>query len=143
VFPNHNLLLTTIFTIINIIAENKPQSQVTNMELQYSELDSGIRLIKLIGNLDSAGFNNIDLKFTAHCAGENVRVLVDLSGVSFLASIGIRMLTMNAKSLSSRGGKMVLLNPTEEARQVLEMTGIPAIIPMYDNFESAETIVLT
>lgn len=112
------------------------------MELQYSELASGIRLIKLIGNLDSTGFNSIDLKFTGLCAGENVRVLVDLSGVSFLASIGIRMLTMNAKSLSSRGGKMVLLNPTEEVRQVLEMTGIPAIIPMYENFESAEAVVL-
>ena len=112
-----------------------------NMELQYSEVN-GIRLIKLIGKLDAAGFINVDLKFTIHCAGENARVLVDLSGVTFLASIGIRMLTMNAKSLSARSGKMALFNPSPEARNVLEMTGIPAIIPTYDNHEEAETALL-
>ena len=112
------------------------------MELKYSELESGIRLIKLAGKLDTEGFNKVDLKFTAHCAGDNVHVLVDLSGMTFLASIGIRMLTMNAKSLSTRGGKMVLFSPSPEAKGTLETTGIPAIIPMYDNRESAEAVLL-
>ena len=44
------------------------------MELQYSELNNGIRSIKLIGKLDADGFNQVDLKFTAHCAGDNIRV---------------------------------------------------------------------
>ena len=112
------------------------------MEFQYLVLDNGIRLIKLIGSLDSAGFNSIDLKFTAHCAGENVRVIVDLSEVDFLTSIGIRLLTLNAKSLSTRGGKIVLLHPIPEVRKVLEMTGILSIIPVYDNYESAEAVAL-
>ena len=113
------------------------------MELQYSETDNGIRLIKLIGELDTAGFNTIDLKFTAHCAGQNVRALVDLSEVSFLASIGIRMLTMNARSLSTRGGKMVLFSPIAEVKSVLEVTGILPIIPTYDSLESAEAVLLS
>ena len=112
------------------------------MDLQYSELKNEIRYIKLTGKLDSEGFNGIDLKFTAHCSGHDIRVIVDLSEVEFLASIGIRMFTMNAKSLSTRGGKMVLLNPGRDVRDVLEMTGIPAIIPIYDSRESAETVLL-
>jgi anti-sigma B factor antagonist len=112
------------------------------MELEYSELDNGIRLIKLIGKLDSAGYNSVDLKFTAHCSGDNIRVLVDLSEVSFLASIGIRMLTMNAKSLSTREGKLVLLNPQAEVQGVLDMTGISPIIPIFTDLESA-TAALT
>lgn len=111
------------------------------MELQYSELDDGIRLIKLRGQLDIQGVNEIDVKFTGYCAGENARVLVDLSGVDFLASIGIRMLTSTAKSLASRGGKMVLFGPTPDVRSVLEMTGISEVIPMYDAWESAHTVV--
>ena len=111
------------------------------MELQYRETN-GIRFIKLIGSLDSAGFNAIDLKFTAHCAGDNIHVLVDFSEVTFLASIGIRMLTLNAKSLSNRNGRMVLLHPTGEVKNVLEMTGIPSVIPMYDNLESAEAVLM-
>ena len=112
------------------------------MELQYSQMENGVRLIKLIGSLDSAGFNSIDPKFTAYCSGDKVRVLVDLSRVDFLTSIGIRMLTMNARSLFTRGGRMVLFNPIEDVRNVLEMTSIHTIIPMYDNYESAETVLL-
>jgi len=107
------------------------------MEFQYSEMDNGIRLIKLIGELDTAGFNSIDLKFTAHCAGDNARILVDLSGMTFLASIGIRMLTINAKSLSTRGGKLALLNPIYEVHNVLDLTGISPIIPIFTDLETA------
>jgi anti-anti-sigma factor len=111
------------------------------MELHYSELENNIRLIKLIGQLDIIGVGTIETKFSGYCAGENPRVLVDLADVDFLASIGIRLLTLNAKSISSRGGRMVLLQPSPEVRRVLEITGIPAIIPIYDGLESAETVL--
>jgi anti-anti-sigma factor len=112
------------------------------MELQYSELDNKIRQIKLIGKLDIVGTGQIETKFTGCCAGDNVRVVVDLSGVDFLASIGIRLLTLTAKSVASRGGKMVLLKPIPEVQNVLEVTGISAIIPIYSHFESAETVLI-
>ncbi|HRQ23640.1 MAG TPA: STAS domain-containing protein [Anaerolineales bacterium] len=112
------------------------------MQIQYDELENGIRRIILRGRLDIAGVNEIDLIFTGYCSGEGVRVLVDLSGVEYLASIGIRLLTSNAKSLASRGGRMALLHPTGDVKNVLEMTGIPAVIPMYDQSESAQVVLL-
>lgn len=112
------------------------------MELEYSELDDGIRVIRLTGVLDIAGVNDIDTKFAGYCSGENLRVIVDLSGVGYIASIGIRLLTTNAKSLASRNGKMALLSPTPDVKNVLELTEIPAIIPMYGQFESAQTVLL-
>ena len=112
------------------------------MELQYSDLDNNIRMIKLVGDLDILGVGAIEAQFTSYCAGENPRVLVDLSEVNFLASIGIRLLTLNAKSVASRGGRMVLLHPTPDVRHVLEITGIPAIIPIYDGLESAQAVLL-
>ncbi len=69
-------------------------------------------------------------------------MVVDLSGVDFLASIGIRLLTLTAKLVASRGGKMVILNPTPEVEHVLDVTGIPAIIPIYSHLESAETVLM-
>jgi len=112
------------------------------MELQYSELENNIRLIKLIGKLDITGVSQIETQFADYCTGDSVRVVVDLSGVDFLASIGIRLLTLTAKSVMSRGGKMVLLSPLPDVQQVLEVTGIPAIIPIYSHLESAETILM-
>jgi len=87
------------------------------MKLHYSEMDNGIRLIKLVGSLDSAGFNSIDLEFTSHCSGDNARILVDLSEVDFIASVGIRMLTINAKSLASRNGKLALFSPIADVKK--------------------------
>ena len=112
------------------------------MELNISELGKGITMIKLNGILDIHGVNQIETKFAAHCSGENPRVIVDMAGVSFLASIGVRLLVTNAKSLRTRNGKMALLNPTPDVMNVLEITDIPAIIPVYSNLESAEAVLL-
>ena len=112
------------------------------MELQVRELENGIRLMTLNGQLDIDGTNQIETQLAELCAGENQRILLDLSGVSFLASIGIRLLTLTAKSIVSRNGKIVLLHPTPDVQHVLDVTGIPTMIPVYDSFESAETILL-
>lgn len=112
------------------------------MEFDYSELDNGIGLIKLGGKLDIIGVSEIETKFSGYCSGDKVRMVVDLSNVDFLASIGIRLLVTNAKSVAARGGKMVLLNPIPEVLSVLEVTGIPAIIPVYSQLESAETVLM-
>ena len=112
------------------------------MELQYSELNNNIRSLRLIGTLDVVGVAKIETKFAGYCSGDNVRVLVDLSEVDFLASIGIRLLKLTAKSIASRDGRMVLLNPIPEVHNVLEITGILAIIPIYSSLESAETVLL-
>ena len=112
------------------------------MELQFIKLDNDIRMIKLIGKLDIFGTGEIETKFTGYCSGDNVRVIVDLSEVSFLASIGIRLLMLTAKSVNKRGGKMVIVNPIPDVQHVLEVTGIPAIIPIYSYLESAETVLM-
>jgi anti-sigma B factor antagonist len=102
------------------------------MELQYNELENTIRVIKLIGRLDILGVGDIETKFTGYCAGERPRVLVDLSDVEYLASIGIRLLTINARSIAGRAGRIVLLGPIPEVRNILEITGLPGLIPMCD-----------
>jgi len=107
------------------------------MNLQYSELDNGIRLIKLIGSLDMTSTYVTEVEFVRRCAGDHARVLVDLSKVDYLSSIGIPMLINTAKSVISHGGKMALLNPQRSVAEVLDITGIPQIIPIYNDLESA------
>jgi anti-sigma B factor antagonist len=107
------------------------------MRLQYSELENGIRLIQLSGALDSTGTPGVEIQFVRCCTGENVCVLVDLSKVNYISSIGIPLLINSAKTLARQGGKMVLLSPQKTVQDVLEMTGIPLIIPVYQNMDRA------
>jgi anti-sigma B factor antagonist len=113
------------------------------MEIQYSELQNNIKLLKLSGQLDFGGVGAIETRFTGYCSGENPRVVVDLSNVNFLGSIGIRLLALNAKSVANRGGRLILLNPIPDVRNVLEVTGIPMVIPIHDVLESAEAAFLS
>jgi anti-anti-sigma factor len=111
------------------------------MRLEHTKLNNGVDLLKLTGRLDILGTGEIETKFAGYCAVEGERVLVDLFAVDFLASIGIRMLVVNAKALAARGGRMILLNPSPDVARVLEIAGIPAKIPMYNNLESALAVL--
>ena len=103
------------------------------MELTYSDLPNGIRKIDLSGKLDMEGASKIDLRLTALISAEKTLVIVDLAGVSFLASIGIATLVQNARSARRRGGKIVLFNPQPGVAQVLAVTRIDQMIPIcYD-----------
>jgi anti-anti-sigma factor len=55
---------------------------------------------------------------------------------------GSCLLTLTAKSIVRRGGRMVLIKPNPDVQNVLEITGIPAFIPVYSHLESAETVLL-
>jgi anti-sigma B factor antagonist len=107
------------------------------MELVVHDLESGILGINLSGRMDINGTQKIDLKFTALTATRKALVLVDLSNVTFIASIGLRTLISSAKAQKARGGCMVLYKPSEQVEQVLRATGIDAIIPIAHDIEAA------
>jgi anti-sigma B factor antagonist len=113
------------------------------MELQYSELENGVRLITLIGILDMQGTFSVQIQFARLCEGKDVRVLVDLSKVTYLSSIGIPMLINTARSVSSQGGKMGLVGPIYDVHRVLEITGVTQIISIYHDFDTAVADIST
>jgi len=113
------------------------------MDIAFEDVSSTLRRISLNGRLDIVGTDEIATKFTALAASANRRVIVDLTAVSFLASIGIRALITAAKSRQQRGGRMVLLVGGNEAvAKTLEVTGIDAILPMFADSVEAEKAAL-
>jgi anti-sigma B factor antagonist len=99
------------------------------MNMNVDELDNGIRRIVLDGRLDMAGAQEIDMKFTGYAASAKNKILVDLSKVEFIASIGIRTLLTAAKAQKQRGGAMVLSGAQPLVAQVIETAGLTALIP--------------
>ena len=112
------------------------------MQLSYTEGADGIRRINLAGKLDDVGVREIEAGFADRCAGERVRVVVDLSGVDFMASVGIRLLVVNSRSVAARGGRLVLLSPAPLVRNIFDLADISALIPIFSDLKSAEAAVL-
>ncbi len=108
------------------------------MHMTIDTLESGIRCIRLTGRLDIAGMQAVDLQFTSQVAGSRQSVLVDISGVDFIASIGIRMLFTNARTLALHGARMILVCPQPVVEQTLRLAGVGSIVPIQHDLAAAE-----
>ena len=113
------------------------------MELLYQELENGIRLIKLIGKLDMSGVIVVESKFVLHCAGSQVKVIVDLSKTDFIAPSGGQLLLWTAKEVAGRGGMFVLANPISAIEQTLQQNGFQEWVPIYPDIDTAVSFLLS
>lgn len=107
------------------------------MQLESTTLPSGIVQLTLVGRLDIEGVTKIEDKFAFAVMTETAPVLVDISKVDFIASIGIRMLLMSAKTLQRRGNRFALYKPQPLVGETLATAGIDLLIPTYDDFDTA------
>jgi anti-anti-sigma factor len=110
------------------------------MEMNVDELPGGVTLAVLRGRLDVAGAGTIELKFNA-IAGARRALVVDLSGVSFIASMGMRMLLIAGKTATAKGGKVALFAALPEVAAVLRTAGIDTVIPIYGARDAAVAAV--
>ena len=51
-------------------------------------------------------------------------VVLELSGLTFIDSSGLRVVISTQKALAADGGRLVLRGPSETARRLLEITGL-------------------
>jgi anti-anti-sigma factor len=106
------------------------------MEMKIEDRLDGITMVVLQGRLDSKAAEEIDLRFSV-MAGAKKSVLVDLSDVDFLASLGIRVLLTGAKAVQRKGGRLVLLVPEGNVLMVLKTAGMETLIPIYQEPNTA------
>jgi len=113
------------------------------MAITYQDVSDSFRRIVISGRLDSRGTDEIANRFAALATTPGYRVVVDITGIDFLASIGIRALLGNAKTLEQKGGRLVLyVGANSAVTKTLEATGIDTLIPMFADAAEAEKAAL-
>lgn len=88
--------------------------------LEVSSLTESLTRIVLSGRLDTPGVDQIETQFVASAVPPAKNVVVDLSRVKFIASMGIRMLVSVARSLRQRRARLVLYGPSPLVNEVFE-----------------------
>jgi anti-sigma B factor antagonist len=92
------------------------------------------------GEIDFAGAPAMQARITAACGqhGEH-RLVLDMTGVQFMDSSGLRTVLHVQRELASEpGGGMVILGATEPVRRLLTLTGLEQHLPVLDTLEQAE-----
>lgn len=106
------------------------------MRLEQAELAGDVLLVKLKGALDIAGTSEIEAALMS-IAEKYAKVIVNFTEVTFLASIGIRLIVKAARAIAKKNGRLVVFNPSEDARKVLRSTGIDSIIAVVADEKAA------
>jgi anti-anti-sigma factor len=107
------------------------------MQLTIEQVEEGITRISFDGRLDMQGTQAIDQQLAFATSTQPLRLALDLSRLTFLASIGIRSMIATAKAQAGRGGRVVMFNPEPNVRRVLETAGVDQLIPLCDDFGAA------
>jgi len=79
--------------------------------------------LSLQGKLDIAGADEVAAPL-ASLSSTKRDLLIDMAGVTFLTSPGIRQLVAASRALARAGGRLVLLKPNETVVDVLRVTGV-------------------
>lgn len=110
------------------------------MSITITELDHNVTMAALSGRIDIAGALAIDMPLSL-IGGSRRAVVIDLTGVDFMASMGLRSVVMCAKAVLSKGGKVVLLSPQPAVLEVIQFAGIDELIPIHTDAAAAMAAV--
>lgn len=106
------------------------------MRMSQETLEDGVVKVTLEGPLDIEGAGEIDGPMDL-LSGRTERMVIDIGGVDFLASIGIRVLVKSAKTIGSKGGRIAVYNAQEFPDKVLHSSGVDQLIQLVDDEETA------
>src|SRR6516225_8819125 len=99
---------------------------VARMDMQVIQADDEITQVA----------QEVDSRF-GELAKSSKAMVVDLSEVSFLASLGVRTLMLSAKTLISRGAEMAVCGANENVEKVLRTTRLQRSRGIYPDYDSA------
>ncbi len=106
------------------------------MDMTVNENADGVTHVVLDGRFDIAGAQAVDGKFAE--LAETAKILViDLSKVSFIASLGVRTLMVSAKTMIRRGAYIAVAGANEGVEKVLRLTGFDELVGLYPDSASA------
>ena len=83
-------------------------------------------IIKLVGRLDTTTAPALD-KTINEDIKDAVNIVLDLKGLEYISSAGLRVL-LSAQKKMQKNGSMKLKNVCEEVMEVFEMTGFADIL---------------
>jgi anti-anti-sigma factor len=105
------------------------------MEIDQKE-ENGIVFIAFKGRLDGTSAPEAEETINTIFKGERNRLLFDFEFLEYLSSAGLRVILGAAKEMKRRDGKFVLCALNSYVKEVFEVSGFGAIIPIADSVES-------
>ena len=105
------------------------------MEIIQKE-EYGITCLKIKGRMDPAVAIETEKAVERILKGNNNRLLFDFGDLEYLSSYGLRIILNAAKKIKMMGGKIILCSLIENVKEIFDICGFGAHIPIADSVES-------
>ena len=94
--------------------------------------ENGIPVLVLTGRLNQASADALHAAAMEVAGDETSKALVvDMGGVDFIASVGIRSLIRPSQALALRGGKLAVANLSPHISEFFKLTGFDQMFRVY------------
>lgn len=100
------------------------------------ETRGGAVVITAAGRLDSSTAAALETSLSA-CIQANPATVLDLSGVPYVSSAGLRVLLIGAKAARAKSHRLVLSGLSESVREVFDISGFTSIFAIEPDLDSA------
>ncbi len=97
-------------------------------------LYNDVLIIKLSGRLDSNTFDKLGQKMKSV---DNMKIIMDFSGLEYISSAGLRIILMNAKKMKKNGGHFRLCCMKEFIKEIFDIAGFSRILNIDDKLENS------
>ncbi len=89
-------------------------------------------LVRLFGDFDLAAFEEVDGMLGSVQLNGSKSVIVDLRGLQFIDSTGIRALIRAHKRAETAGRQFCIVRGSEQIQRIFELTGLQDRLPFCD-----------
>jgi len=109
------------------------------MEIQ-KRTENGTTVLALVGRLDELATADAEAALLALVNEGELRAVVDMRGVEYVSSSGLRVLLMWAKATRRQGGEAVLFGVSPFVAEVLEVSNLTQVFTVRDSLEEARGV---
>ena len=97
----------------------------------------GVTVFVLEGRVDSAGASEMDEALQAAAVGGKHRMVLDMAGVSYINSAGLRTLADVLTQNRAHEGDVVLVSLNPKVERVFKIIGFDRFFEIYDTVDRA------
>ena len=103
----------------------------------HEEKQEGVLVLVPEGRVDSTTSDDLEKRLVGHMDRGERRLVIDMGGIEYISSAGLRVLLLLAKRLRAAGGDLVLCALGPAVRQVFELAGFLPIFRLEATREQA------
>ena len=109
----------------------------------HLEKQDEFTIIRLTGRLDGITMGEVESTFLDAVAAGEQRFIMDLKGLEYISSAGLRVMLLAIKKTKAIGGKLVLFGLAGTVEEVFQMSGFTAIFSIVNTEQEAVEAILT